>query len=122
MSAVYIILCIAPLIAGLCRGKPWPPAHSFEGYLRTLLFWVAVTGVVAVIAALAAILGIAAVFNESTDSHNVFDDIYPIGKQTAVACAGLSGLLLVIMIVAKPSRTTKGDESSPARNDTPPRA
>ena len=115
---IYMMLCLAVLVAGLCRGKAWPATHSLGAYTGTLLFWVAVTGIVAILVALAAIVGIAATFDESTDSWNRYDDLCLIGRQIAWVCSGIALLLHGTLVVAERSKNDKG-RPTPTRDGVP---
>ena len=99
-----MMICLAVLVLGLCRGKAWPTTHSWGTYTHAILFWVAATGLVAILVSLVAILGIAVTFDESTDSWNRYDDLCLIGKRIAWACSGLTLLLHIALFFAKPSK------------------
>jgi hypothetical protein len=101
MNMVCIELCLAIFVLGLYRGKLWSNLRSLEGYAGLALFWVSVIGVVAMLFSLGSIIGIAASFDERTDSWNKYDDMLLIGKTISYLCAGIALVLHGMQIVAE---------------------
>lgn len=59
---------------------------SFTSVSVTVLFWVSVVGIAAVLASVAGVIGIAATFDEHTDSANGFDTLCTASQQIVGIC------------------------------------
>lgn len=81
MKTIYYGLCGVVFVMGLLRGTSRPSTRSAQSIIATVLFWVCVLGIAGFLASVAAIIGIAAMFDERTDSTNGFDTLFAIGRR-----------------------------------------
>ena len=90
MIMIYYSIGVAILIAGLIRGVARPRKLPASQSARVALFWASAAGLLGVLACAIAIIGIAAVFDERTDSVNGFDHLFRISRYLIAGCIAIA--------------------------------